>query len=173
MPRSAANWVWNLACPGHCPPHFPDTSPGADHCHPCSRMLQDTPHTQQGCRLHSLLVPTGTGLGPSWKSQPFLPHSSLSQAAPKIPPSGPTELRESRPSRAQALPGIRERSPLMDCSVGIESHTTESAIHHRCIPGCTRLHAMGGLWGGGRRLDICIKRKKFTDWGGTIFICCK
>lgn len=77
------------------------------------------------------------------------------------------------PTRSPSLPWIRERSALMDCPGGIESHITESAIHHCCIPGCTRLHTVGGLWGGGSRLNICIKRKKFTDWGGAIFICCK
>lgn len=138
MPRSAANWAWNLACPGHCPPHFPDTSPGADHCHPCSRMLQDTHTPSRAADCILSLCPQALAWGLHGGPKPFLPHSSLSQAAPKIPPSGPTELRESRPSRAQALPWIRERSPLMDCLVGTESHTTESAIHHRCIPGCTR-----------------------------------
>lgn len=39
------------------------------------------------------------------------------------------------PTTSQALPWIRERSPLMDRLVGIEPHTTESAIHHRCVPG--------------------------------------
>lgn len=40
-------------------------------CRSLPPMLPDAPghpHTQRGCQLRSLLVPIGTGLGPSWRS---------------------------------------------------------------------------------------------------------
>jgi hypothetical protein len=79
-------------------------------------------------------------------------HSSLFQAAPKMPSSGPTESEGVLPNRTPALPG-RARSPLRphssprsaDSSTGDKSHASESAIHH-CILGCRRPHKFGG-WG--------------------------
>lgn len=139
MPRSAANWAWYLACPGHYPLHFADTSPGADHCHPCPWMLQDmhTPSRADRCLLSLCPQARAWGLhGSPGLSSHTLAFLRLHQrfhlqgqqsegVSPAMSPSPPSDQREklSWTTRLVSNPILLE----------VPSNTTASWVIQDCV----------------------------------------
>lgn len=147
--------------------------PGVGHCHLCPWAPQGIHSSTGSDHCSSLLVPSDTGRALQEGPGPSSHHSSLPQAAPKIPSSGPTESERVSPIPTPALLRERRETTFTDHTlhpvgeVGLSQVPSMSNLMTQQVPFTTAswphettrdgVSGKGGLGGGG--VNICIKGK--------------